>query len=132
MLRVILSRSSWRHRPANRSFWRNPVETPVISREAERLQRILEGQNFEIRRTLWRYSSLVEAQRRELQERRTKILMGEADPGRDSAKAAGSGHRLATLSPGKLAGHVASGSHTRANPQRRKSLLFRVANSVTP
>ena len=55
-----------------------PVENPVIRREAERLQRIVEGQNFEIRKTLWRYSSLVEAQRGELQEWRTEVLMGEA------------------------------------------------------
>lgn len=58
-----------------------PIENPVIRREVERLQRIVEGQNFEIRKTLWRYSSLVEAQRRELQEWRTELLTGETELG---------------------------------------------------
>ena len=56
-----------------------PIENPVIRREVERLQRIVEGQNFEIRKTLWRYSSLVEAQRRELQEWRAELLTGKTE-----------------------------------------------------
>jgi preprotein translocase subunit SecA len=57
-----------------------PIEHPVIRREIERLQRIVEGQNYEIRKTLRRYSSIVEEQRQKLQDWRMAILVGEAKP----------------------------------------------------
>jgi preprotein translocase subunit SecA len=41
----------------------------------ERLQRIVDGQNFEIRKTLWRYSEPLEEQRRRIQEWRMGILL---------------------------------------------------------
>src|SRR5262249_49811932 len=34
-----------------------PIESAAVHREVDRLQRIVEGQNYEIRKTLWRYSS---------------------------------------------------------------------------
>jgi preprotein translocase subunit SecA len=55
-----------------------PLEHPVIRQEVERLQRIVEGQNYEIRKTLWRYSAIVESQRQTLQEWRMAVLMGGA------------------------------------------------------
>src|SRR5262249_54002932 len=56
-----------------------PIESSAVHREVERLQRIVEGQNYEIRRTLWRYSSLLEEQRRAIQDWRMATLTGEAD-----------------------------------------------------
>ena len=44
--------------------------TRSSAREIARAQRIIEGQNFEIRRTLWRYSAMVEEQRQLMCERR--------------------------------------------------------------
>ncbi len=57
-----------------------PIEHPVIRREVERLQRIVEGQNYEIRKTLSRYSSLVEEQRKKLQDWRSAVLLDETEP----------------------------------------------------
>ena len=57
-----------------------PIEHIAIRGEIERLQRMVEGQNYEIRKTLWRYSSLVEEQRRVLQEWRMMVLTDEAAP----------------------------------------------------
>ena len=54
-----------------------PVTNPVVLREVARAQRIVEGQNFEIRRTLARYSAVVEEQHRLFIERRQAILTGE-------------------------------------------------------
>ena len=56
-----------------------PIEHPAVRHEVERLQRIVEGQNYEIRKTLWRYSSLVEEQRRAIQDLRMATLTGEAE-----------------------------------------------------
>ena len=42
---------------------RVPVADPIVAREIARAQRIIEGQHFEMRRTLWRYSAMVEEQR---------------------------------------------------------------------
>jgi preprotein translocase subunit SecA len=56
-----------------------PIEHRIIRREVERLQRIVDGQNLEIRATLARYSTLVEKQRRTLFEWRMAVLSGTAD-----------------------------------------------------
>ena len=53
-----------------------PIESRVIKREVARAQRIVEGQNFEIRRTLARYAAVVEEQHRQLVERRQAMLDG--------------------------------------------------------
>ena len=56
-----------------------PVDNPLVHREIARGQRIIEGQNFEIRKTLWKYSILVEKQREMTQRRRQEILGDGAD-----------------------------------------------------
>ena len=54
-----------------------PIDHPVLRAEIARAQRIVEGQNFEIRKTLSRYASLVEGQRREVMATREEILHGQ-------------------------------------------------------
>jgi len=56
------------------------IQDPVVLREIERAQRIIEGQNFDIRRTLWKYSALVDEQRRSIYGRRQELLRGEIEP----------------------------------------------------
>lgn len=53
-----------------------PIEHSSIRREVERVQRIVEGQNYEIRQTLWKYAQLMEAQRQKIQNWRSRILEG--------------------------------------------------------
>ena len=53
---------------------------PVLHHEVERLQRIVEGQNHEIRTTLARYTALVEKQRQTLFAWRNALLAGTAEP----------------------------------------------------
>jgi preprotein translocase subunit SecA len=59
---------------------KNPITSPVVRREVARAQRIVEGQNIEIRRTLARYAAVVEDQHRLLFERREAVLTGEEVP----------------------------------------------------
>jgi preprotein translocase subunit SecA len=54
-----------------------PLDNPVLRAEIARAQRIIEGQNIEIRKTLWRYASVIEGQRRYVMEARQAILHGE-------------------------------------------------------
>jgi preprotein translocase subunit SecA len=63
--------------PGRRS---KPIEDPVVRDEIARAQRIIEGQNFEVRKTLSRYSSVVENQHRVLMERRQALLHGHEVP----------------------------------------------------
>jgi len=72
------------HRPAPAD---TPIDDPIVLREVARAQRIIEGQNFEIRKTLWRYSDMVDEQRRMLYERRQACLLGLVDPGVCAAEA---------------------------------------------
>ncbi len=51
------------------------IDDRVIGSEIARAQRIIEGQNFEIRRTLWNYSFVVEEQRRIIQRKRQDVLL---------------------------------------------------------
>lgn len=53
----------------------SPIENPLVKSEIARGQRIVEGQNFEIRKTLWKYSFIVEKQRKIVQHRRQEILL---------------------------------------------------------
>jgi preprotein translocase subunit SecA len=57
-----------------------PVENPIVRQEIARVQRIIEGQNFEIRRTLARYAAVVETQHDLFLERRQPMVEGEAQP----------------------------------------------------
>ncbi len=57
-----------------------PIDNPVVAAEIARAQRIIEGQNLEIRRTLWRYASVVDSQRRLLMVRRQALLSGREVP----------------------------------------------------
>lgn len=66
------------HRPARRA---TAIDDPVVAREIARAQRIVEGQNFEIRRTLWKYSAVVDQQREIVYRWRQELLRGEADSG---------------------------------------------------
>jgi preprotein translocase subunit SecA len=50
-----------------------------IRREITHAQRIIEGQNFDIRRTLFKFSSLVEVQRQIVQARREEVLPGPGE-----------------------------------------------------
>lgn len=52
----------------------NPIDDPVIAKEIARAQRIIEGQNLEIRQTLWKYSSVIEEQRKIVHQMREDVL----------------------------------------------------------
>lgn len=52
-----------------------PLEKPVVRRMIAHIQRVMEGQNFDIRRTLWKYSNILEEQRRIVQKWRLSILL---------------------------------------------------------
>jgi preprotein translocase subunit SecA len=58
----------------------DPIAHPVVLAEVARAQRIVEGQNFEIRRTLARYAQTLEEQRAGLMDRRAAILDGREAP----------------------------------------------------
>jgi preprotein translocase subunit SecA len=50
------------------------IENPIMQKEINRVQRIIEGQNLEIKKTLYKYSSLIEQQRKIVFRKRDKIL----------------------------------------------------------
>ncbi len=54
-----------------------PIDHPVLRTEIARAQRIIEGQNIEIRKTLWRYASALEDQRGRVMDARQAILHGD-------------------------------------------------------
>jgi len=58
----------------------DPLDHPVLRAEIARAQRIIEGQNVEIRKTLWRYASVIEGQRRQVMDARHAVLVGEVVP----------------------------------------------------
>lgn len=53
-----------------------PLDNKIIHRETARAQRIIEGQNFEIRRTLQKYNVLMERQRQMIFKWRYEVLFG--------------------------------------------------------
>jgi preprotein translocase subunit SecA len=57
-----------------------PVDSRIVRREVARAQRIVDGQNREIRQTLARYSVVVEDGSRRIGERRRALLVGDEQP----------------------------------------------------
>jgi preprotein translocase subunit SecA len=57
-----------------------PIDHPIVRREIARAQRIVDGQNVEIRRTLSRYASIVEEQHEIVMTWRRALLAGEVAP----------------------------------------------------
>jgi len=57
-----------------------PLASRVVNREIDRAQRIIDGQNVDTRRSLWKYAHVIETQRRYLQEWRQAVLTGEEAP----------------------------------------------------
>ncbi|ELR69872.1 Protein export cytoplasm protein SecA ATPase RNA helicase [Fulvivirga imtechensis AK7] len=53
------------------------INNSIIRREVNRTQRIVEGKNFDIKKTLWQYASFVEVQRSIILEKRQDIVLGE-------------------------------------------------------
>ncbi len=62
---------SARHLPARQD---PPVESRLLRAEIARAQRIVEDEGFQLRRTLYGYSEIVEKQRRAIQRWRTSVL----------------------------------------------------------
>ncbi|MBN2089269.1 accessory Sec system translocase SecA2, partial [candidate division KSB1 bacterium] len=54
------------------------IKNPLVNKEINRIQRIIEGQNLEIKKTVCKYSALVEQQRRMIFEKRMDILMEDS------------------------------------------------------
>ncbi|MCX6149723.1 MAG: accessory Sec system translocase SecA2 [Ignavibacteriales bacterium] len=50
------------------------IDNPIVKNEVNRVQRIIEGQNLEIKKTLYKYSFLIEQQRKIISKRRDEIL----------------------------------------------------------
>lgn len=57
-----------------------PLDISLLPRDILHSQRCVEGENFEIRKTLWKYSWLIETQRKLIQSWRKEILMDECCP----------------------------------------------------
>ena len=62
--------------PSNYMFnkYQEKIEDPVVIKEIERVQRIIEGQNLEIKKTLYKYSEMFEQQRKIFYGKRNNIL----------------------------------------------------------
>lgn len=88
-----------------------PLENKFIRNEMARAQRIIEGQNFEIRRTLGKYNVVIERQRQMIYNLRRDILFG-AVPGLMQASLP---RRYAQLLP-------AAGTEGLAKAERQASL----------
>lgn len=54
------------------------IDNPLVNKEINRIQRIIEGQNLEIKKTVCKYSALVEQQRKMIFEKRKDILNGNS------------------------------------------------------
>lgn len=84
------------HRPLDRD---EPLDDPVITREIARAQRIIENQNYEIRRTLWKYAMRLEQHRKVVYQWRDDVLQ-ERTPLRLLAVEAGERYREAAARVG--------------------------------
>ena len=57
------------------------LDDPKVGRNIAHVQRVIEGESFEIRRTLRKYSYCLERQRRAMHEHRQRLMRGDDSPG---------------------------------------------------
>jgi preprotein translocase subunit SecA len=74
-----------------------PLADPAVARAIARSQRFIESQTFEIRRTLWKYASFVEEQRKTIHRRRQAVLLDGVSPSLLAARAAERYEELRTV-----------------------------------
>ncbi len=55
-----------------------PIDDPQVTAEIAYVQRVIEGQNLEIRKTLWKYSYVIDRQRHVVHKRRQDLLTGKS------------------------------------------------------
>ena len=58
-----------------------PLDNILIRDRIAHIQRVVEGQNFEIRNTLGKYASVIEEQRKIIHKKRQQVLKDELEPG---------------------------------------------------
>ena len=73
--RYGLSRMFYEHHRLERGP--EALDLKTIQREIDHAQRIVEGQSFGLRKSLWKYSSLVEVQRKMIQDWRESVFSAE-------------------------------------------------------
>lgn len=66
-----------KHRPTQQN---DPIDSSIINQEIARAQRIVEGQNADIRQALWTYADILEKQRQDIQQWRQSILTNQEPP----------------------------------------------------
>jgi preprotein translocase subunit SecA len=71
-----------------------PIRNPGVHRKVAIVQNIIEGQNLDIRRTLWNYSSYVEEKRCQLHARRRAVLLAPPSPSQLSGLSPERYHKL--------------------------------------
>jgi preprotein translocase subunit SecA len=55
-----------------------PIDDEIVAKEIARAQRIIENQNFEIRRTLWQYTYVIEEHRKIIFNKRDDVLFAQS------------------------------------------------------
>jgi preprotein translocase subunit SecA len=94
---------SARHLPARQG---PPVESRLLRTEIARAQRIVEDEGFQLRRTLYGYSEIVEKQRRAIQRWRAAVLQGSEEQHLLADRAAERQQRLRPLVGQAILGEV--------------------------
>jgi preprotein translocase subunit SecA len=89
-----------------------PIADPRVRRRIDWAQRVIAGQNFDIRRSLWRYSAILEVQRAAWRARREALLQGAPAPS-----------RWAAARPARRAALVAACGEERAEELERRVAL---------
>jgi preprotein translocase subunit SecA len=85
MVRYGIEKSLAKYRMPERQ--EGPVADPLLERIVQHIQRVIEGQNYDIRRNLFKYTDFVDRQRRIIFKMRGRVLLG--DRVGDSAKVVG-------------------------------------------
>ncbi|MEN8153837.1 MAG: accessory Sec system translocase SecA2 [Acidobacteriota bacterium] len=57
----------------------NQIKDPLVQKDIIHYQKVIEGENFEIRKTLWKYSNLVEEQRKIINRFRNSVLKSDKE-----------------------------------------------------
>lgn len=78
MVRYGIEKSLAKYRLPERQ--NDPVDDPLLQRIVQHIQRVIEGQNYDIRRNLFKYTKFIDKQRQIIFKMRGRVLLAAAEP----------------------------------------------------
>jgi preprotein translocase subunit SecA len=100
-----------------------PVNDPLLERIVQHIQRVIEGQNYDIRQMLYKYTNFVDKQRQIIFKMRGRVLLADVSTGSAADAATSSLSRSASPLPEPVEGGAPTGFLAAERPEKYRQAV---------